>query len=263
LTQKNIIVSVVSHRHGKLVQRVLEDLARYSSQHSLHVDITQNVDEETTIDPGNYPFSVSIHKNAYPMGFAANHNAAFQRNRGQYYCVLNPDVRFTADPFAPLIGKLAEGIGLIAPRVVGTTGMRQLTARRLPTPWQITRRLFGLHQSDYESNHGLIYPDWVAGMFMLFPSFVYEAIGGFNEKYFLYYEDVELCVRLRLNGWNVCQDPETVVIHDGAYASHRSLKYLMLHLSSMARFLISDEYRRARKLQEGRIHANPTVTRVP
>lgn len=231
-----------------MVMQLLDDLNRYCGHHDLHVHLTLNVAEEFSVSPRNYNFQISIHRNSYPLGFAANQNAAFRRNRGYFYCVVNPDVRLSADPFSRLIGDLHEGTGVIAPKVVGTSGKHQCSARRLPTPWQLLRRWLGLHGTDYRMTNGLIYPDWVAGMFMLFPSAVYESIGGFDEKYFLYYEDVDLCARLRLHGWAVCLDPEVTIIHDGSYASHRNARYLFLHLKSMFRFLTSGVYGQARKI---------------
>lgn len=230
--------------------QVLDDLNRYCGHHDLHVDLTLNVDEDLSISSENYSFRISVHKNPHPMGFGANHNAAFRRNRAYYYCVLNPDVRFTSDPFATLIGDLNERIGLIAPNVVGSSGQRQCTARRLPAPWQLLRRCFYFHREDYSITTGLVNADWVAGMFMLIPSTVYESIGGFDENYFLYYEDVDLCTRLRLRGWAVCLDPMVTIVHDGNYASHRSLKYLIFHLRSMFKFLTSSVYRQARKITQ-------------
>lgn len=227
--------------------QLLDDLNRYCGHHDLHVDLTLNVEEEFSVSP-NYFFRISIHRNPYPMGFSANHNAAFRRNHGYYYCVLNPDVRFTADPLSTLIGHLHGRKGVIAPKVVGISGKYQCTARRLPSPWQLLRRWLGLHRTDYLLTKGLIYPDWVAGMFMLFPSTVYESIGGFDENYFLYYEDVDLCTRLRLHGWAVCLDPAVTIIHDGSYASHRVLRHFFLHLKSMFRFLTSGVYGQVRKI---------------
>jgi hypothetical protein len=79
-------------------------------------------------------------------------------------------------------------------------------------------------------------------MFMLFPARVYAAVGGFDERYFLYYEDVDLCCRLRLAGHEVFLAPEAVAVHDGRRDSHRRPGYFLRHLQSMARFFLSPSY---------------------
>lgn len=98
-----------------MVRQLPDNLARYCGQHQLHVDVTLNVDEEIMFKAGDYPFRVTIHTNAQPKGFAANHNAAFLRNTCKYFCVLNPDVRLTSDPFSVLLDGLQGETGLIAP----------------------------------------------------------------------------------------------------------------------------------------------------
>ena len=71
---------------------------------------------------------------------------------------------------------------------------------------------------------------------MLFPRTVFEQLGGFDETYFLYYEDVDLCARLRKLGYRVGYCADVSVVHDARRASHRNLSYLRRHLASMARF---------------------------
>jgi hypothetical protein len=93
--------------------------------------------------------------------------------------------------------------------------------------------------------------DWVAGMFMLFAKKTFERLNGFNERYFLYYEDVDICARLNLAGLKVMVNPAARVVHYAQHSSHRSLKYLRWHISSLYRFLTSHEYRQLKQL--GRI----------
>jgi hypothetical protein len=243
-----VVVSVVSHGHGPLLRVVLQDLAQHCARRALHVEITLNVDEDYSINPEFYPFSVAMHRNAQPKGFGANHNAAFHRVRGGYFCVLNPDVRLTSDPFV-LISRLGEGIGIVAPQVLSLTGNIQPTARHLPTPWRIAGRLLGIPPKDYDMASGVVRPDWVGGMFMLFTHAAYKAVNGFDERFFMYYEDVDLCARLRLLGYAVQVDPAVTVIHDGAYASHRNWRHFRWHVTSMARFFLSGTYARARHLK--------------
>jgi hypothetical protein len=74
-------------------------------------------------------------------------------------------------------------------------------------------------------------------MFMLFQSKTFREIGGFDERYFLYYEDADICTRLWRQGRPVMIVPEAEVIHDAQRRSHRNLRYLKWHLGSMARYL--------------------------
>jgi GT2 family glycosyltransferase len=81
-------------------------------------------------------------------------------------------------------------------------------------------------------------------MFLPFQYSVYEEAGGFDERYFHYYEDVTLCARLQLMGNRVIVCPRTKVVHQARRSSHHNLRYLRWHLGSMLRFFLSPVYSR-------------------
>jgi GT2 family glycosyltransferase len=187
------------------------------------------------------------------MGFGANHNQAFKSSHGDYFCILNPDIRLLDCPFPVLIESLKKaGVGVVAPLVLSPVGSIDDSARHFPSFKKIFLKLFTRRwTSDYALNNDPINVDWVAGMFMLFTKKTFEHLNGFNERYFLYYEDVDICARLNLAGLKVMVNPAARVVHYAQHSSHRSLKYLRWHISSLYRFLTSHEYRQLKQL--GRI----------
>lgn len=233
-------VSVVSHRQASLVVHLLEDLECLVTGR-IEVVLTLNVDEKLPFDPRQFGFPVTIIRNQTPKGFGANHNAAFAAASGQYFCVVNPDVRLQEDPFPPLMECLEGGnVALAAPLVVNSIGAIEDSARRFPTPFSILKKLISnKRRPDYDIGQGNISPDWVAGMFLLLPAEVFRRVKGFDEHYFLYYEDADLCARLRRVGYDICFCPAARVIHDARRQSHRDWRYLRWHLSSMTRFFLS------------------------
>jgi GT2 family glycosyltransferase len=88
-------------------------------------------------------------------------------------------------------------------------------------------------------DQGAVRVDWVAGMFIVFRSDAFRSVGGFDERYFLYYEDVDICRRLGAAGASVIYEPGAEVIHDARRASRRELRRAVHHLSSAVRFLVS------------------------
>lgn len=74
---------------------------------------------------------------------------------------------------------------------------------------------------------------------MLFRRDAFEAVGGFDERFHLYYEDVDLCARIRLSGKEVILCRSVEVIHDARRESHRNMRYFAWHLVSMLRFFMS------------------------
>lgn len=240
----DLSISVVSHRQIRLVESLLADIRQYCSSVSIEVILTVNVDEPLFLGTNDYAFPIRIIRNRDPKGFGENHNAAFKLAAGNYFCVLNPDIRLESNPFPPLFACLEDvSVGLAGPLVVGESGRMEDSARRFPTPLKIFCKAIGNCKGrDYLVNDEVIFPDWVGGMFMLFRREVYAELGGFDERYFLYYEDVDLCARLRLRGYEVALCPAAKVVHHAQRSSHRNLQYLIWHVASMLRFFLSSSF---------------------
>jgi len=232
-----VSISIVSHGQGELVAALLSDISAHCTL-PLEIILTLNIPETLTIDTGGCHFPVKIIRNTAQKGFGANHNAAFGHAAAAYFCVLNPDIRIARDPFPQLIELLADqSIGVAAPLIVNPAGGIEDSARRFPTPAGILRKLLsGSPGPDYVLGEAPVYPDWVAGMFMMFRVTVFRAVDGFDEGYFLYYEDVDLCWRMGCKGWRAALLPTAQAMHDARRTSHRNLRYLSWHGKSMLLF---------------------------
>ena len=247
-------VSIVSHLQAGMVRDLLGDLDRLCHACPMEVILTLNVPEPLDFDVSGFHFPVVLQQNASPKGFGVNHNQAFRLASGDFFCVLNPDIRFSVDPFPALMDCLADhSIGVAAPLVVNAEGAVEDSARRFPTPFKIMCKALGACKGiDYPLTNQLLLPDWVGGMFLLFRRAVYQQLGGFDQRYFLYYEDVDLCARLRLSGLKVVLTPTAQVVHHARRTSRRKFKYLAWHVQSMLRFFLSQVFllvmwRKARK----------------
>ncbi len=235
-----ISISVVSHGQQDLISNLFHDLATYCFPVTFEVILTLNLNEPLLFTQNKFPFPLAVIRNTKAKGFAENHNQAFEQATGAFFCVLNPDIRLTSDPFPTLLSCLKNNVGITAPLVLNQSGTAEDSARYFPTPFKIIRKAFGgCKGSDYLINNDILFPDWVAGMFMLFPAQIFRKIGGFDTGFFLYYEDVDLCARLRLQGYEIVLCPTAQIIHQAQRSSHRSLKYLKWHLTSMMRFFCS------------------------
>jgi len=243
---QQISVSIVSHLQCSLVDKLLADIESVCKASSIEVILTLNTHEELPFAGRHFSFPIKTIRNQIPQGFATNHNQAFAHATGRYFCVMNPDIRLNNNPFPALLSCLQDSsVGVAAPIVVGEGGEMEDSARRFPTPFRIFCKAFGgCRDSDYVVKDAPFHPDWVGGMFMLFPRGIFERLGGFDQRYFLYYEDVDLCARLRLMGYEAAVCPQARVIHHAQRSSHRNFRYLRWHLRSMTRFFLSPVYRR-------------------
>lgn len=238
---QQISISIVSHLQCSLIDKLLVDIERVCKASSIEVILTLNMHEELPFTERRFSFPIKTIRNQVPQGFAANHNQAFTHASGQFFCVMNPDIRLSDDPFPALLSCLQDSsVGVAAPIVVGDSGEMEDSARRFPTPFKILCKAFGgCKVIDYVVKDEPVFPDWVGGMFMLFPRDIFKRLDGFDQRFFLYYEDVDLCARLRLLGYGVALCPNARVIHDARRDSRRSFKYLRWHLASMIRFFCS------------------------
>jgi N-acetylglucosaminyl-diphospho-decaprenol L-rhamnosyltransferase len=243
--QREILISVVSHSQGEMVKKLLDSIENNCRNDNLAVILTLNVPERLYFDEADYSFPINIHRNKQPKGFGTNHNQAYAAAANSYFCVLNPDVWFGADPFPGLKKSLEKGkdLGIIAPAVYNSKGELEDSARQLPTPLRLLKRQFS-RRNDYAEVEGTVAVDWVAGMFMLFRADFFEQLNGFDERYYLYCEDIDICSRAWLAGRQVLWNKEITVRHDARHSSHKELSYFWMHLTSMLRLFTARAYYR-------------------
>lgn len=238
-----ITVSVVSHGQGQLVAALLEDLACCHNVSA--VVLTRNIPEDDIPCPASLQPRLRVICNEHPLGFAANHNQAFRFCETSMFAVLNPDIRLRGDPFPQMAQALEMGsVGVVAPGVRNSSGDLEDSARTFPTPLRLLRKLIGLGDGRILIEGATPQEvDWTAGMFLLFPAGIYSEIEGFDEGFFLYYEDVDICTRLWRSGRRAILHPGVTVIHDAQRASRRNLRFMKWHLFSMFRYFLKHAWR--------------------
>ncbi len=233
-----VTISIVSHGQADLVRRCLLDLVGIPEV--ARVIVTLNVPEPDPEIPAELESRLLTIRNITPQGFGANHNQAFLNCETRFYCVMNPDIRLPKNPFPVLMAELErEHTSAIGPAVLSPSGQLEDSVRKFPTPLSLGMKVLGRGGGSYQFAIGEepFAADWIGGMFMLFRAEDYKCVGGFDEGYFLYYEDVDICARLWKAGGHVLACPKAQVIHDARRSSHRNLRYMRWHVSSLARYL--------------------------
>jgi len=230
-----ITVSVVSHNHGEMVIALINRLLMFREV-SLIV-VTINTPETFKISDDQRIVCIN---NQNPKGFGANHNAAFSYCTSDYFCVLNPDIELPQNPFPFLINFMKSyPAEITAPLVLSPNGSVEDSVRIFPTLSRLIFKALGVSRNDYQITIGMttFEPDWFAGMFMLFRSNTYIRLNGFDESYFLYYEDVDICWRAHQLGLKIVFCPEVSVVHHAQRASRHNFHHMRWHLTSMLRYL--------------------------
>lgn len=238
-----ITFSIVSHGQGDLIVNLLRDI-RQSRISQYEIILTLNLHEDEGYINEFSDLPIKVIRNNEIKGFGANHNSAFDVSAGSYFIVVNPDIRLIDFDISPVLEFFESGssVGACAPVVVSSKRTIEDSVRYYPTTLllikRIIRRLLKLNNApDYVWTDSPIKVDWAAGMFVIFKREAFKSVKGFDERYFMYYEDADICKRMKHKGWNVFLHPKFTVIHDAQRASWKSLRHLKWHVSSILRVL--------------------------
>lgn len=213
-----------------------------------HVDVAMR-DRVCAVDNGSSDASVALATSLFPkvveqanLGLSAGNNAGLRATQGRYVLFLNPDVSPTLAGLAELQSALEQAASLIAPRLVDADGSPQANARGLPFLFrQAVHRLLGSNGWSDSYLAPAVGPlgevPWLLGAAIAGRRDTFETLGGWPEEYFLYYEDVELCLRAWETGVPVRLLEDVRWTHTWARAS-RSVgsRTFRLHLRSAIRF---------------------------
>jgi hypothetical protein len=212
---------------------LLSQLDSYCHRSIEKVILTFNIPEADRTIGNLYRFKLERIHNASPKGFGANHNSAFDLCRSPWFLVLNPDVRLFADVLGEAARLADSKAGVLAPRIFEPGKVCAEQHRSLLTPMEILkRRLPGYVVPSH--------PDWIPGLFMLFNRDACTSLAGFNStRYFMYGEDMDICARLQLAGWQLEITEHLSVQHDARRSSHVSLAYLRWHIFSLVKWWLS------------------------
>jgi N-acetylglucosaminyl-diphospho-decaprenol L-rhamnosyltransferase len=219
-------VIVVAYRSRELLESCLFSL-RESAPHVSHeVFVVDNASHDGTVEMVRSAFpEIELIPHDENVGFAAANNVAIRRGRGRYVLALNPDTRLTdraLDTLVELMDRRPE-IGICGCRLVREDGSFDHAARRsFPTIAGALGHFLRVGRSAHAPKSLAQYraPDVVAGpvdavngAFMLMRRAALEDVGLFDEGYWMYMEDLDLCYRFREAGWDTWYEPSVTVTH--------------------------------------------------
>jgi hypothetical protein len=184
-------------------------------------------------------------------GFAYGHNIALQFLTSDFHLVLNPDVELEENTLRVGLSSLWENddVALMSPLVFGRDGKQEFLCKRYPSVLVLLlrgfaplfiRRLFHQRLADYEMRYickanGQVNVAIASGCFMLIRTPALLAVNGFNDEFFLYFEDFDLSLRLRKEG-RLVFNSDMRIVHHGGYAAKKGRLHLQYFLVSAIRF---------------------------
>jgi GT2 family glycosyltransferase len=235
---------VVIHEEDPGLDRCLDALAQQVDELVVVANLPLEVD---------VPNQVRLLTNKRPLGYGANINRGVAETSGDFVVIANPDTEPAPNAVAILAEFAAGGArrGIVGPQLRYPDGRRQPSRRRFPTvrgtllrrtPLRYAARPFERQRSHYLLDEHPVEPvqaDWMLGAFLLLRRGMLNELGGFDEGFRLYGEDIELCYRAAKARWERWYVPAAAVTHRYAAEIDRRLftRHTLWHWRGMARFV--------------------------
>ena len=234
----DISIIIVNYNVKEFLENLLQSI--FSAVKGLQVEIivVDNASKDGSVEMLTSKFpTVKTIANEKNLGFAKANNLALKAASGKYFLLLNPDTILKENTLEAMFDYMQSHpeIGMSGCKVLNPDGTFQLSCRRgFPGPWTSFCKIFGLGRlfpkSRIFAHYNLTYlneddtyeVDAISGAFMFLRKAVYEVIGGFDEDFFMYGEDLDLCYRVQKSGNKVYYLHETEIIHFKGESTKRS-----------------------------------------
>jgi len=228
-----LTIQIVNFRSRHYLERCLFSISENLPASLCTEVIIVNNDEKpldrTIADIGG-GFAIQIVEIGENVGFGRAHNTGFQISRGEYVLFLNPDTRISPGVLVGMLDVFArdQKIGIAGPLLVDEVGNIEPDCfgnRRTPLS-TIGRKIFQRSKNLEQAGEEVFETDWISGGAMLVRKGVFEKMGGFDEKFFMYFEDVDLCLRAKKAGHKIAVNPKARIFHESgkSFASEQEKK---------------------------------------
>ena len=231
-------VIIVNYNVRRFLENALSSLSRAMTGIEGEIFVVDNASTDGSAEfvAAAYP-QVHLIRNLRNLGFARANNLALTRARGRYVLLINPDTVVQEDTLRVMIDFFSThpDAGLGGCKILNPDGSFQLPCRRsFPTPWVAFTKIVGLSALFPRSRQfgrynltfrdpGETYPvDAVSGSFMMITREAYERVGGLDESFFMYGEDLDWCYRVKQAGFSVYYVHATQIIHFKGESTKRS-----------------------------------------
>ncbi len=235
---KDVAAVVVTYNSTQYVEALLDSLPKAFGQTTYSVVIVDNGSTDGTLDVLERRSDCVLVRSTND-GFAAGINRAVLASpEAPAILILNPDATLDPDAVPRMLAPLRRpGVGIVAPRVREEDGRLSPTIRRGPTLGRVGGLSFtGLpafaerieNPREYETEHEV---DWAVGAILLIDRDCFDALGGFDESYFLYSEETDFSLRARKAGWTTVYTPGAEGMHVGGGSGESATTHTMQMLN--------------------------------
>jgi len=229
-------VIIVSWNVRDLLQRAITSVyASWGRQSGLEIIVVDNAshDDSVAMLQADFP-EVIVIANSENRGFPAGNNQGLAAATGNFLLLLNPDTEIVADVLPRMVEYLQAqpDVGMVGPQLLNPDGSVQSSRRRFPTlpvlflesTWleKLTpRKLLRSYYAQEQPDDAVQDVDWITGAAMLTRRETVTQVGGMDEGFFMYSEELDWCRRIREAGWRVVYFPEARIVHHEGKSSEQ------------------------------------------
>lgn len=239
---KKLSIIIVSYNSKKNLKKCIDSLYNiFSNKFSWEVIIVNNDERENLLDLPIDFSNVEIIDHKKNVGFGAGMNLGIKKAQGEFLFILNPDTEIFSNNILDLLDEFSKDkkIGIIGGGILDRTGQKQKwSAGKEISLYNLIMNNLGFSRSENiwkaSSKQEC---DWVAGTALFIKKDLFEKIGGFDDNFFMYFEDMDLCHRVRELGNKVIFYPEFQVYHGNGESYEDERLQKKHYYDSMEKFL--------------------------
>ncbi len=230
---------------------------QFKGELKIEIIVVDNGSKDGSIEMvhSEFPDTIIIANNLN-LGFAAANNQGIKCSRGQFVLLLNSDTKILDNAMDKTITFMKKNpdASIVGCKLLNPDGTLQPSCRSFPSIWNIftestflykifpKNKLLGKYYMCYFEHNSILQVDVVMGAFMMIRREVFENIGYFDEAYFMYTEETELCFRAKARSYNVYFLPTSQIIHYGGGSKNNEQKYYLNMHHSQLQFIRSNFY---------------------
>ncbi len=229
---------IVTYNNEKSIEKCLTSLIKNLPDRSQIIVVDNSSSDETVNVLKKFGNKIKLFQSNQNLGYGKANNLAQSKATGEYIFILNPDTEIKKPIFDEMMNfyQSDQTIGLVVPKLILPKGEVQASIKKLPTVWGAFKEyILGNKHSYSEYAPDMNTPTQIEaayGAAMLIKKSLFEKLGGFDERYFLYYEDIDLCRKLKRIGKKIFYFPKAEITHLVGGSATDKNRYTLNYASS-------------------------------
>lgn len=226
-----VSIIILTYNSAHFIGELIKSLHEFGKDSE--IIIVDNDSKDDTVKIAKKFEEVNIFETGKNLGFAKGINYGAQRAKGELFLFINPDAVFKKGKLADMVSVLKENenAAIVGGKLIGRSGKPEKSAGKFFNLFETIMMVLGLDEKIGVrfSPNSLSKVDFVSGGFMMVRANVFKRLNGFDENFFMYVEDMELCYRVRKFGFDTFFTPDVVIAHAGQGSSNRTFAIINIY----------------------------------